>query len=365
MTGVQKLILGYIGVKIANFPEDIVLDYIEPNKLLMKLKKEAAGFSKQPLAMQDDRACFEAWCLLIKAKTNKPELEIELDVEGITNASCSGGKPANGYMGKFLYRILKFNEQYKRWFKLAPTLEALKDKFKIYLASHSFVANVPTKEAEKDLANLLNMGLESYVAYLFCDSESAKRNILALTREAIVGRQLPVGLVEGSKASGKELFAGEEAAIDFWAVDENTINVYELKSKKPMLGIITESFFYSNYVYDVFISKNLNHGKGSVAHEAVAYRNYDKIQAARVKGIMINDNYTANLLEILVGTKDDIGWHRLLNSATRDEIKKVMNSNGTNGKIQYDFVSYTLKELTTNAPKIYYIAKQVLKVCRC
>ena len=49
MTGVQKLILGYIGVKIANFPEDIVLDYIEPNKLLMKLKKEAAGFSKQLL----------------------------------------------------------------------------------------------------------------------------------------------------------------------------------------------------------------------------------------------------------------------------------------------------------------------------
>ena len=39
MTGVQKLILGYIGVKIANFPEDIVLDYIEPNKLLMKLKR--------------------------------------------------------------------------------------------------------------------------------------------------------------------------------------------------------------------------------------------------------------------------------------------------------------------------------------
>ena len=44
MTGVQKLILGYIGVKIANFPEDIVLDYIEPNKLLMKLKKKRRAF---------------------------------------------------------------------------------------------------------------------------------------------------------------------------------------------------------------------------------------------------------------------------------------------------------------------------------
>ena len=353
MTGVQKLILSYIGVQIAKFPDDIVLDYIEPNKLLMKLTKEAAGFSKQPLAMQDDRACFEAWCLLIKAKTKKPELEIELDVEDITDTSYIGGMPDNGNMGRFLYRILKFNEQYKQWFKLAPTLEALKDKFKIYLASHSFVANVPVKEAEEDLAKLLKMGLESYVAYLFCDSERAKRNILALTKEAIVGRQLPVGLVEG----GKELFAGEEAAIDFWAVDENTINVYELKSKKPMLGIITESFFYSNYVYDVFISKNLNHGKGSVAHEAVAYRNYDKIQAARVKGIMISNYCNATLLEILVGIKDNIGWDRLLNSATRDEIKKVMNDNGTNGKIQYDFVSYILKELTTNALKIYYIAK--------
>lgn len=353
MTGVQKLILSYIGVQIAKFPDDIVLDYIEPNKLLMKLTKEAAGFSKQTLAMQDDRACFEAWCLLIKAKTKKPELEIELDVEDITDTSYIGGMPDNGNMGRFLYRILKFNEQYKRWFKLAPTLEALKDKFKIYLASHSFVANVPVKEAEEDLAKLLKMGLESYVAYLFCDSERAKRNILALTKEAIVGRQLPVGLVEG----GKELFAGEEAAIDFWAVDENTINVYELKSKKPMMGIITESFFYSNYVYDVFISKNLNHGKGSVANEAVAYRNYDKIQAARVKGIMISNYCAATLLAILAGTKYDIGWDRLLNSATRDEIKKVMNNNGTNGKIQYDFVSYILKELTTNAPKIYYISK--------
>ena len=311
--------------------------------------------------MQDDSSCFDAWCMLMKSITNNPVFDLELYLEGITNASYSGGKPAIGYMGKFLYRILKFSEQYTMWFKLAPTLEALKDKFKIYLASHSFVANVPVKEAEEDLAKLLRMGLESYVAYLFCDSESAKRNILALTKEAIVGRQLPVGLVEG----GKELFAGEEAAIDFWAVDENTINVYELKSKKPMLGIITESFFYSNYVYDVFISKNLNHGKGSVAHEAVAYRNYDKIQAARVKGIMISNYCAATLLAILAGTKYDIGRHRLLNSATRDEIKKVMNNNGTNGKIQYDFVSYILKELTTNAPKIYYIEKQFLKVCRC
>ena len=47
------------------------------------------------------------------------------------------------------YRILKFSEQYTMWFKLAPTLEALKENFKIYLAAHSFVANEPTKKRKK------------------------------------------------------------------------------------------------------------------------------------------------------------------------------------------------------------------------
>lgn len=357
MTGVQKLILGNIGAKIAHFPDDIALDYIEPNKLQMKFTKEAAGFSEQPLAMQDDKACFEAWCLLIKAKTKKPELEIEIDVEGITAASYSGGKPANEHMGRFLYRILKFSEQYAMWFKLSPTLEALKENFKTYLATHSFVAIEPDKEAEVDIVNLLKMGLESYVAYLLCDSVRLRKDLLKLTSDAIVGRQLPVGLVEESKSSGKELFTGEESAIDFLAVDKNTINVYELKSNNPMLGIITESYFYSNYVYDVFISKNLHHGKGIVTHEAVAYRNYDKIQAARVKGIMISNYSTITLLEAIVGIKGEKGWHTLLNYATRDKIKKLMNDNGTAGKIEYDFFSYKLRLLTTKAPKIYYIDK--------
>ena len=63
MTGVQKLILGYMGVKIANFPEDIVLDYIEPNKLLMKLKKEAAAWfhDKWGVPQEAYLECMEAY----------------------------------------------------------------------------------------------------------------------------------------------------------------------------------------------------------------------------------------------------------------------------------------------------------------
>ena len=75
----------------------------------MTLTKEAAGFSN-PINMQDTRACFEAWCLIIKAKTEEqkkePKLEIVLDVKDIKEADYDGKLPKNGHWGRFLYRIL-------------------------------------------------------------------------------------------------------------------------------------------------------------------------------------------------------------------------------------------------------------------
>ena len=345
MTGVQKLILGNIGAKIAYFPDNIALDYIEPNKLLMKLTKEAAGFSWQPLAMQDDSACFEAWCLLIKAKTNKLELEIELDVEGITNASYSGGKPANGHMGRFLYRILKFSEQYEPWFKLSHDLEEIKEKFKNYLDSTSFKSNAPSKEAEDDPDKLSNKGLESYVEQLLVDDSNNRKEILKLSSAKAIGRQLPVGLYEDNKEDNKEVCIGGTAAADFWAVDGDTIKVYELKSNNPMVGIITEIFFYTNYVYDVFIAGYLDHNKGVVSHQTnVKLRNYDQIKGEQVQGIMISNRKDEK--------KDNIkGWHASLKEkASRELIIDIMNKNDTDGKIQYGWIEYNFKMSITVTP---------------
>ena len=78
-------ILNSLKVGIRRFPDDILLKYAAPSKLVMTLTKKAAGFSSNPINMQDNRACFEAWCLIIKAKTKeqKLEIEIELDVKDI------------------------------------------------------------------------------------------------------------------------------------------------------------------------------------------------------------------------------------------------------------------------------------------
>lgn len=335
----QRAILTSIGVKLGDFPNSIDLDYSKPPKLVMTLTQEAAGFAN-PINMQDTRACFEAWCLIIKAKISNPVLEIELDVKKITVADYDGKLPKNGHLGRFLYRILKFSEQYK-WFKLSPFLDNLKNKFKTYLDSHTFVTSVPAKKPKEDIAN---SNLESYVEYLFCDSISAQKDILNLTSGTTIDRQLPVSLFEGSKLNTTGVFTGGKSAIDFWALNGDTINVYELKSDNPMVGIITEIFFYSNYVHDVFISKSLDHGKGSVDIEDGTYRSYDKIKGNKgkqVKGIMLSNSNRK-------------GWHSSLVPPIRTAIEKIMNANGMSGAIQYEFLEYQLNPLKIGG---YYISK--------
>lgn len=327
-------ILNTLNVGITKFPGDISLNYDNPPKLVMTLTQEAGGFSEKPINMQDNSACFEAWCLIIKAQTSNPGLKIELDVDGITVASYPSRKPVNGHLGRFLYRILKFSEQYKQWFELSPALEEIKKNFKNYLDTNKFETNAPLNEAETDLDKLLNKGLERYVEQLLVDTGSYKTKILKLSSaSAIVGRQLPVGLFVGTKAKDHVVFTGGTSAADFWAVDGDTVKVYELKSKNPMVGIITEIFFYSNYVCDVFIEKG---NKMNPNKPKKYYRNYDKIKGKKVQGIMLSNSD---------------GWHASLKDvASRNQIIDIMNDNSIEKKIQYAWIEYNFKMSITVTP---------------
>lgn len=201
-----------------------------------------------------------------------------------------------------------------------------------------FVTSAPSDEPKKDIAKY---NLESYIEYLFCDSISAQKDILKLPIGTTIDRQLPVSLFESTKSSTSGVFTGGKSAIDFWALDGDTINVYELKSDNPMVGIITEIFFYSNYVHDVFIRKNLDHGKGCVKTEFGTYRSYNKINGKQVKGIMLSNSNRK-------------GWHSSLGKPTRKEIERIMNANGMHKAIQYEFLEYQLNPLEIGG---YYISK--------
>lgn len=253
-----KVLKEDLGVKsLRSFPRDITIAYDDSKHILtMTLLPKAVGLGKgDAVNMQDNAAAFEAWCFIIKAKTSIDDLIIKLDVEGLTSDMYDKDIPSTGHLGRFLYRILKFKEQYGKWFVLSDELEAMKKIFADFLRSCKFVNNEPSKEAEDDEDVL---GTEGYVEKRFCDDGSKREEILEVQgKNVVMNRQLPVGLFKNEKSDATAVFTGKKSAIDFWLLDKNELNIYELKAKNKMVGILTEIFFYSNYMRDVYWHKSL------------------------------------------------------------------------------------------------------------
>lgn len=198
----------------------------------------------------------------------------------------------HGHVNRFLYRAMKFDEQYD-WFSLSDKLKAKVDRFEEYLDKDNriFVNNVATKEAE----NTYKIDDENAV-----EAEMSKpgllKSILNVVGDGEVYRQLPVGLFEEKKAKEKAIFTYGKSAIDLWNINGETINVIELKTNNPMLGIVTEIFFYSNYIYD-FIMNRHGFTLNTVprVREDSYLRGYDKLfqskeELKRVNGIMLADD---------------------------------------------------------------------------
>ena len=254
----EKILKDDLGVKsLRSFPRDITIAYDDSKHILtMTLLPKAVGLGKgDAVNMQDNAAAFEAWCFIIKAYTNIKNLKIMLDIDGVVNDRYVGGIPSNGHLGRFLYRILKFKEQYGTWFFLSDELEAMRKNFADFLSSGKFVNNEPSKEAEDDEDVL---GTEGYVETRFCADDSHGKTILCFEGKDVVrNRQLPVGLFKDKKSDVTAVFTGKKSAIDFWLLYNNELNIYELKANNKMVGILTEIFFYSNYMRNVYWHNSL------------------------------------------------------------------------------------------------------------
>lgn len=195
----EKILTKDIGITLSEFPKNITLKYDEKEATLtMELSAAAAGLVKDKFNMQDDAAAFEAWALIIKAEADyrkKNLKKIVLDVKGVSDSDYNIAKPSNGCLGRFLYRILKFKEQYGEWFDLSDILKGYRDNFISYLSGeHEFKNNVPVGEAETNEYKLWNKGLEKYVEWMFGTDNELKENILGLAKDTIIDRQLSVGL---------------------------------------------------------------------------------------------------------------------------------------------------------------------------
>lgn len=375
----EKILQEDLGVEILSaFPENINIRYDDSEHILtMTLLPEATGIinnqSGKVTNMQDDNACFEGWVLAIRAANEN--LNIKLCVSGLDKELRILSKSMNQdddfaekttivendkwidklilgklsmdeltdclfhklfwnisdknryHFGRFLYRVLRFSEQYGKvkgsgWFELDADLECLCKCFDRYLKNNLFLNNKPLGEPKR-ISSITEYDDKSKISKeYFVEQQMADGKLKLYVNDAeCIGRQFPVSLFEGFVSEGTRIFSG--GFLDLWSlnsVDGDELTIYELKTKKPMVGALTEIFFYANFMYDLCVKKIFDISSPS----DINYRNYDYIYlfakrsvTKKVKGIILFD---------------DTNLHPLL---AMSNIIEIMNKNRTKSKLYY------------------------------
>ncbi|WP_293728153.1 hypothetical protein [uncultured Phascolarctobacterium sp.] len=274
--------------------------------------------------MQNNAACFEGWAAVLKTYfMDKNYNFVKLKCVEIPSPSPEKGILENEHANRFLYRALRFSQQYKDWFRLEDDLQGKVNEFEKYLEGHKgehkekLLNNLPGDKFDGEYKNDgINMFTESIMEkFIYEHKEDVLSPLFKDSKNIIVNRQMPVGLFEGSVEKQNKIFTGGKSAIDLWAYDPakpEEFSVFELKFQNKMIGIISEIFFYANYMYDL-LNKQGSFTLNVKEDDASAKRGYgtlikecnDKIE--KINAVMLADYenmhpvITSKLLETLNG----------------------------------------------------------------
>lgn len=316
-----------------------IKEKLENNRITFPKKMEIAKANQKIIItlpegaitsnMQDNHSAFEGWVLAIYAHYAKPEgigIELTLTQDDFSKIPTNDnflGNGRNGHVNRFLYRVMRFSEQYE-WFSVSDKLKNEVDKFKKYLKdkNHTFFNNSPDSVEAKDSINKLT---ESFIENLI------EKKLLNNTQwnnrvesDGEIYRQLPVGLFLDVVSDASMFFTGGKSAIDLWSCkNDDIINIFELKYDNKMIGIITEIFFYCNYVRDMFSVKGMSNFKCSEGNNR-GYSKLTKKKFKEIKGYMLYD---------------DNNLHPMITDSVIDE----MNNNSTN--IKYEKIVYIVNSI--------------------
>ena len=293
---------------------------IEFNEEKDKIRIVLDGEKIQVENMQKDYNAFEGWAIAAHICT-KGHVVLDIDQERKFKYDEYIG---NGHLCRFLYRIMKFRKQYGKWFELSQYLQTEVDKFEKYLTSGKFVNNIGSKDA----GNKGKKDDENAVEEKLAATGVLKRVIKCIDiGNGEVHRQLPVGLFAEEIKRDNAVFTGGKSAIDLWTIKDDEINIVELKTKNKMIGIITEIFFYSNYIYDLVREDGLFQ-LSQISNPKDNLRGYEEIvnsELKQINGIML---------------ADDNNYHPWV----CDESLAILNDNG-NPNLNYFLENYSLDNL--------------------
>ena len=313
------------GVKLPSrikFYEDIDYIIIELNK------SESGGKDIHNTNMQDVNVAFEGWAIALytyyvkdKINNKKIKLEVELDTEWKDIFY-----PQNGHYARFLYRLLKFKGQYD-WFEVSDELQIILKNFEEFCFNNKgyLINNLPNKlenitENDKEFINT-----EHDVEMAMIGREKKKLcSALGVSEDVIINHQLPVGLFMKEVHEKTNIFTKGKSALDMWMIYENKFYMMELKYENKMIGIITEAFFYINYMRDL------------LDEEGIFTLNCNEMCENRGYNILIENLYKCKkYCAVMIADK----FHPLVN----DEIITVLNDNNL-GIEYFHLIKYNVKD---------------------
>ena len=347
----KEKILNVIKEKFDNkrisFPKESIDFEIEEEskEIVMKMSNSILNTN-----MQDNAVCFEGWAFALHVHYENKKYGIKLAFQENLNEQiekkCKDPKTGKysfcgenkGHINRFLYRALRFSEQYE-WFSLSKDISKYVESFKEYIYNDrlSFVNNLPSDNNEKNDKNTEAYKItENFIESIFENNQfKATSWSESVSDDGSFYRQLPVGLFEGKDDKKKRVFTGGKSAIDLWSCKDDTLNIFELKYDNKMIGIITEIFFYCNFVKDMYC-KAMKTFKCNM--DVKSGRGFKKLRSGRftkINGYMLCD-------------KDNL--HPLIDKELIDEMNKITKRNDNDNKctINYDKILYKVDNILCN-----------------
>lgn len=247
-SGIVKLLTAASGSIDADLPADIEV-FIENGVLHYHVKTS-------DINMQDNRAAFESWVIVLKAYL--PEIkyvEVDFTEPQITGSNHVG--PDFGHYNRFLYRLHNMTRLFPDWFFIASSKKKIVSDFMCWLASNRCLLNhsmkdkvsvIGTKHKERETESWFAFEDKDKLIYRLWDIDEGKLFI-----------QVPVGVFYNEIATPNIIFPGGNSAIDLLGIscDGEKLHLIELKrGKNTDIGVISEILFYTAVIYDTCVSKN-------------------------------------------------------------------------------------------------------------
>lgn len=187
--------------------------------------------------LQTDEAAFEGWAICLKHHL----------CDYIDSVRLSWIKPGNIpekdqlHYNRFLYRVIRFRQLFG-WFEIAEINNPESIEFESKLTG--LTINAPMSESP---GTMNSISAEKRIEHCSYNLDFIRERFDLLC----VNHQLPVGV----RRDEERFFSGRASAIDIWGIDQQgKLNIFELKHKNAKVGIISELLFYSEIMYDLFVS---------------------------------------------------------------------------------------------------------------